>query len=170
MSTVFILKQKIIKTEKMDLSIERRRYFGNEPNIKYCPECGLELVRDGCTILICTSTENGDNESLTNISGSYFCSKCPVVVFSELDLNHSAKMCAGFYTKRLKYIVAGIVNFNAIPKDKKDDQLGTIDNPLPLVKFLPDKASPRIIAEKKTGRNDLCNCGSGLKYKKCCGK
>lgn len=24
--------------------------------------------------------------------------------------------------------------------------------------------------EKKIGRNDKCNCGSGLKYKKCCGK
>ena len=28
---------------------------------------------------------------------------------------------------------------------------------------------PRI-AEKKVGRNDPCPCGSGIKYKKCCGK
>ena len=26
------------------------------------------------------------------------------------------------------------------------------------------------IAEKKVGRNDPCPCGSGIKYKKCCGK
>ena len=26
------------------------------------------------------------------------------------------------------------------------------------------------IAEKKIGRNELCPCGSGNKYKKCCGK
>jgi SWIM/SEC-C metal-binding protein len=26
------------------------------------------------------------------------------------------------------------------------------------------------IAEKKIGRNDPCPCGSGTKYKKCCGK
>jgi SWIM/SEC-C metal-binding protein len=25
------------------------------------------------------------------------------------------------------------------------------------------------IAEKKPGRNDPCHCGSGKKYKKCCG-
>jgi len=25
------------------------------------------------------------------------------------------------------------------------------------------------IAEKKVGRNELCPCGSGKKYKKCCG-
>ena len=27
-----------------------------------------------------------------------------------------------------------------------------------------------IVAEKKIGRNDPCSCGSGKKYKKCCGK
>ena len=27
-----------------------------------------------------------------------------------------------------------------------------------------------VIAEKKPGRNDICPCGSGKKYKKCCGK
>ena len=26
-----------------------------------------------------------------------------------------------------------------------------------------------IVAEKKIGRNDPCSCGSGKKYKKCCG-
>jgi SWIM/SEC-C metal-binding protein len=26
------------------------------------------------------------------------------------------------------------------------------------------------ISEKKVGRNDPCPCGSGIKYKKCCGK
>jgi len=30
--------------------------------------------------------------------------------------------------------------------------------------------SKTIIAEKKVGRNDPCPCGSGKKYKKCCGK
>ena len=29
-------------------------------------------------------------------------------------------------------------------------------------------ASP--LQSDKTGRNDLCTCGSGKKYKKCCGK
>jgi SWIM/SEC-C metal-binding protein len=27
-----------------------------------------------------------------------------------------------------------------------------------------------IVTEKKVGRNDPCPCGSGKKYKKCCGK
>ena len=33
------------------------------------------------------------------------------------------------------------------------------------VKKIPMKAD-----KKKPGRNDPCPCGSGLKYKKCCGK
>lgn len=31
-------------------------------------------------------------------------------------------------------------------------------------------AKPMPIISNKIGRNDPCNCGSGLKYKKCCGK
>lgn len=36
--------------------------------------------------------------------------------------------------------------------------------------FLQQKKSGTVITGKKVGRNDPCPCGSGLKYKKCCGK
>jgi preprotein translocase subunit SecA len=32
------------------------------------------------------------------------------------------------------------------------------------------RASKQAVSEKKVGRNDPCPCGSGKKYKKCCGK
>lgn len=32
------------------------------------------------------------------------------------------------------------------------------------------RASKQAVTEKTAGRNDPCPCGSGLKYKKCCGK
>ena len=32
------------------------------------------------------------------------------------------------------------------------------------------KLSTTVVMDKKIGRNDPCPCGSGLKYKKCCGK
>ena len=32
------------------------------------------------------------------------------------------------------------------------------------------KTSKTIVKEEKVGRNDACPCGSGKKYKKCCGK
>jgi preprotein translocase subunit SecA len=34
----------------------------------------------------------------------------------------------------------------------------------------PKPAAPARRTEQKVGRNDLCPCGSGRKYKKCCGK
>ena len=33
----------------------------------------------------------------------------------------------------------------------------------------PSKSTPEHV-EEKIGRNDLCPCGSGKKYKNCCGK
>lgn len=36
--------------------------------------------------------------------------------------------------------------------------------------YKEQKASGTVRKEKKIGRNDPCPCGSGLKYKKCCGK
>lgn len=35
--------------------------------------------------------------------------------------------------------------------------------------YLQQKKSGTIVKEKKIGRNDPCPCGSGKKYKKCCG-
>ena len=36
--------------------------------------------------------------------------------------------------------------------------------------YKEQKASGTVRKEKKVGRNDPCPCGSGKKYKKCCGK
>jgi len=37
------------------------------------------------------------------------------------------------------------------------------------LEILLNPTKPKI-AEKKVGRNELCPCGSGKKYKKCCGQ
>ncbi|RKZ12974.1 hypothetical protein DRQ53_14025, partial [bacterium] len=34
----------------------------------------------------------------------------------------------------------------------------------------PARQEPFVRDDEKVGRNDLCPCGSGKKYKKCCGK
>ena len=36
--------------------------------------------------------------------------------------------------------------------------------------YKKQKASTTIVKDKKIGRNDPCPCGSGKKYKHCCGK
>jgi hypothetical protein len=49
-----------------------------------------------------------------------------------------------------------------------------IDDTVPEEKVLPklynNDGLPFVIGSKKIGRNDPCPCGSGKKYKKCCGK
>ena len=36
--------------------------------------------------------------------------------------------------------------------------------------YLEQKKSGTVVKDKKIGRNDPCPCGSGKKYKKCCGQ
>jgi hypothetical protein len=109
---------------------------------------------------------------MTSRSGSHFCSSCPVVVFDIKALDESATI--GFGGKNIGYFVKGILDFNAIPADKKHMAIGTTENPTPLVSFLPDLSSKvrheETAVAPKVGRNEICTCGSGLRFKKCCGK
>ena len=42
--------------------------------------------------------------------------------------------------------------------------------PIGHIDFVKQTSQPPIVAEQKIGRNDPCICGSGKKYKKCCGQ
>ena len=157
------------KRKNIDLSQPRRRYYSDEYNLTICPECGSDLIEESCTVLLCVKSDSDEGEFMTNLSGSHFCKKCPVVVFNADTLEQAAKY--GIRGEiNLSYIVAGMIDLDSIPDDKKHLEIGCDENPVPLVHFLPDLNSQPIIADKKPGRNDLCLCGSGKKYKKCCGK
>lgn len=157
------------KLKNIDLSIPRRRYYSNEYNLTFCPECGSELIDENCTILLCAKSDSGEGEFVTNLSGSHFCSKCPVVVFDK-DKVEQAAMLGIRGDNNLRYLVGGIIDLDSIPDNKKHLEIGCEENPVPLVRFLPDLNNWTVIAGKKPGRNEPCFCGSGKKYKKCCGK
>lgn len=129
-----------------------------------CPECGSPLEEDTCTILIEAKSDTDDANFLSNLSGAHFCGTCPIVVFTSIEIE-KAVMLGLREDRNLEYAVLGIVDLNAIPYEKREDEIGTDDNPVPLVQFLPNK---RVEKVKKIGRNDPCPCGSGKKYKKCC--
>ena len=153
----------------IDVSQPKRKYYSTESGLQCCPECGSELLEENCTILLCVKSTSDEAELLTNHSGSYFCKKCPVVVF-DVDQLEEAAIFGIRQNHNLRYIICGIVNLDAIPQEKKHLEIGCEENPLPLVQFLPDLTTTTIIAKKKTLRNESCFCGSGKKYKKCCGK
>lgn len=121
----------------IDLSIKRRRYFSNEYSLLNCPECGLELVDDSCSVLLKVKSDTDEVETMTSMSGSHFCADCPVVVFDVLLLERVAKLSIQG-SEELWYAVQGIVNMAAIPNDKKHLPIGAKENPVPLVKFLPN--------------------------------
>lgn len=157
------------KTININLSEPKRRYYSDGCNMDICPECGSRLIEESCTILLSAKSDSDQAEFMTNLSGSHFCLKCPVVVFDNEKVEQAARLGLR-QGKNIRYLIGGIINLDSIPDDKKHLEIGSDDNPIPLVKFLPDLYKQPKISDKKPGRNELCPCGSGKKYKKCCGK
>ncbi len=155
--------------KKIDLSIRRRRYYSIECETMLCPECNSELIDEGCTILLEVKSNTDEGEFMTNLNGSHFCANCPVVVFDKEKVEQAARLGIKG-EKNIQYLIAGIVDLNSIPKEKKHLEIGTDENPVPLIEFLPNLNSPTVLKDKKVGRNEPCPCGSGKKYKKCCGR
>ena len=155
--------------QNIDLSIRRRRYHSEECDLTTCPECNSTLTKKGCTILLAVKSDTDEGEFMTNLAGSHFCNNCPVVVFDTEKIEQAAKLGIRG-DDNLKYLIAGIVDLNSIPKEKSHLEIGIDENPVPLVHFLPDLNKTTFIADIKTGRNEPCHCGSGKKYKKCCGR
>lgn len=156
----------------LDLSIQRRKYYSDKVGLTNCPECNAKLIDLGCPVLLVVKSGTKAGEFMTSLSGSHFCLKCPVVIFDTKKLKMAAELCirGGDY---IEYFVKGIIDLDAIPKEKSHLEIGTEENPMPLVPFLPDlpsKNNSNRKKNKKTGRNDPCPCGSGKKYKKCCEK
>jgi hypothetical protein len=156
------------KSENIDLSKPRRRYYSDQCDLTICPECGADLMEESCTILLCAKSDSDEGEFMTNLSGSHFCKKCPVVVFDADRLEEAAALGIEG-DKNIRYIIGGIIDLDSIPYNKKHLEIGSDKNPVPLVRFLPDLNNRNLIANKNPGRNDPCLCGSGKKYKKCCG-
>lgn len=160
-----------MKTEdfknKFDLSIRRRRYYSADCGLTSCPECGLPLIEDSCTVIIVAKSDTDEGEFMSNMTGSHFCESCPVVVFDSDKVEQATRLGIRGETN-LRYLIGGIVDFNAIPQEKRHLEIGIENNPVPLVHFLSDLNKTTIVNKKKVGRNEPCPCGSGKKYKKCC--
>jgi hypothetical protein len=157
------------KLKNIDLLIPRRRYYSDECNLTFCPECGSDLIEENCTILLCAKSDSDEGEFMSNLSGSHFCNKCPVVVFDKEKIEQAATLGVRG-ANNLRYFIGGIIDLDSIPDNKKNLEIGSDKNPVPLIRFLPDLNNQTVIADKKPGRNEPCVCGSGKKYKKCCGK
>lgn len=153
---------------KFDLSIPRRKYYSEDCGLTSCPECGLPLIEDSCAVMIAAKSDTDEGAFMSNMNGSHFCESCPIVVFDSDKVEQAARLGIRGDTN-LRYRIGGVVNFNAIPQEKRHLEIGIEGNPVPLVHFLSDFNKTTVVNENKIGRNEPCPCGSGRKYKKCCG-
>jgi len=147
-------------------------------NSKICPKCGTVLKNEYQTYLVAVEIRKESDQYATGNEGGYFCPNCPVVVLDTDTFEGAVKVAVETHNQNVssfKFAVLGIADYDAIPKDKRDKEIGTEDNPLPLISFKDrSKKNPanntNSATSRKIGRNDPCPCGSGKKYKKCCGR
>ncbi len=120
---------------KFDASIPRKMFWSNKiTNSKLCPNCNAKLKREYHTYLVGTRKRNNYETFITGNDDGYFCPNCDIVV---LDWDEFARLVSVFskFSNSVEFAVLGIVDTNAIPKDKKSIPLGNDDNPIPLVRF-----------------------------------
>ncbi|NQT75513.1 MAG: preprotein translocase subunit SecA [Candidatus Omnitrophica bacterium] len=60
--------------------------------------------------------------------------------------------------------------FQSLPQQFVHGEITPMSSPSAAPQDLPGPPTPHKRAEAKVGRNEPCSCGSGKKYKKCCGK
>ena len=86
----------------------------------------------------------------------------------DLDsITETSEICLDIDMEKLFYnmLVAGADYLYTLPQW---ESILTEEKRLEIVKAY--KRSKTVVKEKEPGRNDPCPCGSGKKYKKCCGK
>lgn len=111
--------------------------------------------RYGTDIQTMTGFLDGINESLNGYENPIETMDKTTVVKIEID---PEKLYYNMVEAKAEWLYE-LPQWNSILTEEKRKEL-----------FKKQKASGTIVKEAKVGRNDPCPCGSGKKYKKCCGR
>lgn len=106
-------------------------------------------------VLIMTGFLDGINESLKGYENPIDTMEEDTVVKIDID---PEKLYYNMVEAKADWLYDLPMWETILPEDKRKDLYKT------------QKKSGTIVKAPKVGRNDLCPCGSGSKYKKCCGK
>ncbi len=106
-------------------------------------------------LLIMTGFLDGINESLKGYQNPIDTMEEDTIVKIEID---PEKLYYNMVEAKADWLYNLPMWNDILPQDKRKEL------------YKAQKASGTIVKEHKIGRNDPCPCGSGLKYKKCCGK
>jgi len=136
----------IIKTKQKTLNDGKTHNFSMPPDDSYSPRVGVTY-----------SSLNSDN---TEELGKNLLTLCQVRKYK-----NKGDVWIGFGSLKNSYNMIDLVVF----KDQKWEYNEELEKMSKII--LEGKGHGRFIRiGKKIGRNEKCPCGSGLKYKKCCGK
>jgi len=87
----------------------------------------------------------------------------PVIAYKEESSQVFAEMVDKMREETAKFLLTFKIDINIQKKESEQ-------KPQDLVTNLGDGSTKATTSKKLVGRNDVCPCGSGLKYKNCCGK
>jgi len=136
----------IIKTKQKTLNDGKTHNFSMPPDDSYSPRVGVTY-----------SSLNSDN---TEELGKNLLTLCQVRKYK-----NKGDVWIGFGSLKNSYNMIDLVVF----KDQKWEYNEELEKMSKII--LEGKGHGRFVRiGKKIGRNEKCPCGSGLKYKKCCGK
>jgi hypothetical protein len=122
---------------KIDLSFSRECHikdFRGQPGP--CPNCGGPLRQEYASYMITTRCGKRITDSF--VMGSdfgWFCPACPTVVIDSRGVESMLQAGTGRWDVGNEWALLGILDYDAVPHDKRHQPLGTDDNPYPLVEL-----------------------------------
>jgi hypothetical protein len=137
-------------------------YFSHDfkTGTSQCPQCGAALEPEYHTYLFGVGNEEGGmDEFVVGNDYGHFCPSCPVVVLDFEGFLQVGHTCLGYKPAELAFAVIGMVDLDAVPKDKRHLPFDDEDNPIPLVPFLDpqrermaDRRKARLADKRKRQR------------------
>jgi hypothetical protein len=123
-----------MSSRKFPASIPRVMYWSDEVGGSFsCPNCGAALEAEYHFYLMTTPGHKEADFHMVGNTAGRFCGRCPLVVLDRAEFQRSAALSAPG-AGGAAVTVMGIVDTDAVPKDKQDVPFGD-DNPIPLVQF-----------------------------------
>jgi hypothetical protein len=117
------------------------RAFEGEPGP--CPRCQGVLHQQHQTYSVATRRGNRLTDTfLISSDFGWFCKDCPTVVINPAQVGEMLSYSRPDWDTGDAFAVLGLVDLDAVPKDKEHLPLGDDDNPIPLVEFTAVSGSP----------------------------
>jgi hypothetical protein len=146
--------------KKFAASIPRKMYWSDKvPNMNRCPRCQAELENEYHIYVFAARSKRDFETFIHGTDHGAFCPQCPILVLDNDGFRQTMQQIANttdwIKSHKLSIAVLGIVDMDAVPEEKHKQQLGTDDNPIPLVRFIDHIEGEERRAEIKRKGNRL---------------